>query len=162
MTIELGSVLGAVAIAVIAIVGWAGPRWTKEGRLLARIRRFGEAYAALPESSERTRLGVTLTELARDLNAWNASDQRVVRRWRIGAPVAALMVSYAVVLVIWPAMSLDLSALWVGSLIVGSIAGVIAIVVTEIVERLVAGRATTAQREARERAFLQGESPASN
>jgi len=160
VTIELGSVLGAITVAVLAIVGWAGPRWTKEGRLLARIRRLGDAHAALPESSERARLGVTLTELARDLNAWNAADQRMVRRWRIGAPIGALLIAYAIVLAIWPAMNLDLRTLWVWSLVIGAIAGIMAVVVTQIVERLVVSREIAALRVARERAFLRGESPA--
>ncbi|WP_169583358.1 MULTISPECIES: hypothetical protein [Microbacterium] len=158
MTIELGSVLAAIFVAVIAIVGWAGPRWTKEGRLLTRIRRLGEAHAAVPESSERTKLGATLTELAQELNAWNAADQRLVRRWRVGAALGALVISYAVVFVVWPAASEDLSTLWLGSLIIGSVAGALAVAVTETAERVIAGRAANVRREARERAFVQGES----
>ena len=72
MTIERGSVPGAVAVALIAVVNWAGPRWSEEGRLFARIRVLGQAHAALPDSSKRATLGITLTALARDLNAWDA------------------------------------------------------------------------------------------
>lgn len=162
MTVELGSVLGAVAVVLIAVVGWAGPRWTREGRLLARIRRLGQAHALLPESGERARLAIAITDLARELNAWNARDQRALRRWRIGSAVGALGVAYAVVLSVWSTTRLDLATAWVMSLMVGAVAGVLAVVTTEIVEGVIGRRTAAKDREARERAFREGRSLESN
>lgn len=159
MSIELGSVLSAVAASLIAVVGWAGPRWTKEGRLLARIRRLGQAHATLPDSSERAELGETLTALANDLNAWNATDQRLVRRWRIWTTAAALVVSYTVVLVVWPPTSHSLESVWLSSLMVGTLAGVVSIVVTELAERVIVQRAAGALRSERELEFREGRRP---
>lgn len=156
MSVELGSVLSAVAASLIAVVGWAGPRWTKEGRLLARIRKLGQAHAVLPDSSERTELGVTLTALAKDLNAWHATDQRLVRRWRFWTTTAALVASYTVVLVVWPPTSNSLGSVWLSSLLVGTIAGVVSVVITELAERVIAQRAAGAQRTERELAFREG------
>lgn len=158
MSVELGAVLGAITLALIAVVGWAGPRWTKEGRLLVRIRRLGDAYALLPESRERDRLGTVITELAHELNAWNGPDQRAARRWRIGSSIAALMIAYAVMIGFSLATSLDPSALWIWSLIVGTVAGALAVVVTEIAEREITRRAARATHEARMGAFRQGKS----
>ena len=162
MTAELGSILGAIAVVLIAVVEWAGPRWTKEGRLLARIRRLGEAHALLPESGERARLAVAMTDLARELNAWNTTDQRTVRRWRIGSTIGSLLAAYAVVLSVWSTTALELSGAWVMSLIVGTIAGGLAVLVTEIAERVIAGRTAVHNRDARERAFREGKSLESN
>lgn len=148
--------LSAVAVALIAVVSWAGPRWTKEGRLLARIRKLGQAHAALPASDERTELGLTLTSLARDLNAWNATDQRLVRRWRIWTTVAALAASYSVVLLVWPPTSHGLGSAWLSSLLVGAVAGVVSVVITEFAERIIAKRAAGTLRSERELAFREG------
>ncbi|WP_405372450.1 MULTISPECIES: hypothetical protein [unclassified Microbacterium] len=159
MTIELGSVLGAVAVALIAVVGWVGPRWTKEGRLLARIRVLGQAHAALPVSNERTKLGITLTALAKDLNIWDATDQRLVRRWRFWTPIAALGVSFALVLIAWPVLKIDPSSAWLGSLTTGLVAGIASVVVTELSEFFIAEQTVGAQRAEREQALLAGRLP---
>lgn len=158
VSVELGAVLSAITLALIAVVGWAGPRWTKEGRLLVRIRRLGDAYALLPESSERDRLGTVITELAHELNAWNGPDRRAARRWRIGSSIGALVIAYAVMIGFWSATRLDPSALWIWSLIVGAVAGALAVVVTEIAERVITSRAARATHEARISAFRQGKS----
>jgi hypothetical protein len=142
-------VLGAITVALIAVVGWAGPRWTKEGRLLMRIRRLGDAYALLPESSERDQLGTVITELAHELNAWNGPDQRTARRWRIGSSIGTLVIAYGVMIGFWSATSVEPSVLWIWSLIVGTMAGALAVAVTEIAERVITRRAARAAREAR-------------
>lgn len=151
--------LSAVAASLIAVVGWVGPRWSKEGRLLARIRKLGQAHAALPDSIERTELGVTLTALAKDLNAWNATDQRLVRRWRIWTTTAALVASYAVVIVVWPPTSHSLGSVWLSSLFVGTIAGVVTVVITEVAEWVIAQRTAGTLRNERELAFREGRRP---
>jgi hypothetical protein len=125
---------------------------------LARIRRLGEAHALLPESVERARLAVTMTDLARELNAWNATDQRAVRHWRIGSAVGALVAAYAVVLGVWSTTGLELSGAWVMSLATGATAGGLAVLVTEIAERVIAARTAVHNRDARERAFREGKS----
>ncbi len=158
VTVELGSVLGAIALGLIAVVGWAGPRWTREGRLLARIRRLGEAHALLPDSRERARLGAEITTLARDLNVWNGADQRGARRWRIGSAIGALILAYGVVLGVWSSVGPDLIEAWVAALIIGAVAGAISAAVTEIAERVIERRALAQERVAKERAFKEGKS----
>ncbi|WP_458042307.1 MULTISPECIES: hypothetical protein [Bacteria] len=129
---------------------------------MARIRRLGETYALVPESGERARLGVVITELARELNGWNAADQRAARRWRIGAPVGALVVAYAIAIPVWFSTGFDLAETGVAPFVVGAIAGVLAVVATEIAEGIIGRRAAAEAREARVRAFRQGKSLESN
>ncbi|UUT36388.1 hypothetical protein [Microbacterium elymi] len=127
-----------------------------------RIRRLGEAYALLPESSERDQLGTVITELAHELNAWNGPDRRMARRWRIGSSIGALVIAYGVMIGFWSATNLDPSVLWVWSLIVGTMAGALSVAVTEIAERVITRRAARAAHEARMGAFRRGKSLKTN
>lgn len=64
----LGAIISALALLFVSFVGWFSQRASRESRLLAKVERFGNAYAVVPDSPERTALKGHLLKAVRDLN----------------------------------------------------------------------------------------------
>jgi MFS family permease len=156
VTIELGSVLGAIVLVCVPLAAWLSRRFTRESRLLDRIGRLGDAHAKLPDSDERARLGATLTRLAHELNEWTTVETQSVRRWRFWAATSAMVLTIAIGAVISPLLGHNQLAVFLIFGALGLLAGTAGAVVTELVERRATRRSKTADEARRGAAFRAG------
>jgi len=63
-----GAIVGAVTLIIVSFVGWFSQRATRESRLLAKVERFGNAYAAVPDSPEKAALKEHFLKSVQELN----------------------------------------------------------------------------------------------
>ena len=159
MTLELGSLLGAVALVAIPLVTWLSGRFTKEARLLHRIERWGKAYAALPESEARIALGESLVSVGSELSSWIDVNSRIVRRQRNWASLGVFVIAISAGIALQSALA-DGEQTWSFVLLTGCgvAAGVLSVVLSELVERRASARARAEDQSLREAAFRAGTS----
>ncbi len=167
MSAIVGAVIGALAALLIPVAAWLSQRATREGRLLLRVERLGNAYEVMPESQERRIFESHLRQAISRLNNWLDAERRARRRLQRLITITTYFVGLLVLSIAVPIVGVNNGA---ASSAVGVVVGVLVSVVSlgssYLIERSAgkaadrAARAEGASAEARRlEALRKGENP---
>ena len=150
----------SIAAAASLLAGLLGVGvFTREGRLINRVRRLGEVYALMPDSPERVLLKGHLLRASAEMNEW-IDPARNAQRWIVRSFTFILFF-----LAMW-ALSALRSALGLGvvpttfvALPLGLLIGAASVGVGALLQRFVAIRADRRTTAARLDRLSRGEDP---